>query len=64
MSKTKTLKRRLYIYVDGTGDESCFIATDDPSEHTGIIGVYELVETLEVRQTTEFRREKTKAWFK
>ena len=60
-----SLPNVLYIYEDGDKDERYFVATRDASEKDeGLIGIYDLREILHVRHPTEFRRPKTKTWFR
>lgn len=63
--KDKHLKDTIYVYVDGDVGEEFLVATDNPSDLSeGTLGVYKLVEKLNVRTVTEFRRPNTKKWFR
>lgn len=59
------LPKIVYIYEDAANDGSKFlVASQMPDEQNeGIVGVYELRETLHVRHQPQFRRPKTKTWF-
>ena len=59
------LPKIAYLYVDGDNDAQYLVAStnvDDKDE--GVVGVYELRETLNVRHVAELRRPGTKKWFK
>ena len=55
----------IYIYEDGEGDDKYLVATTEASDKVeGVVGVYDFRETLHVRHVAEFRRSKTKQWFR
>ena len=58
------LPKIVYIYEELDRDSKYLVASIDPSEQQeGIVGVYELRETLQVRHKVQFCRPKTKTWF-
>ena len=61
-----SLPNILYVYEDtNTNGETYLVATTDPGEQTeGLIGVYALREKLHVRHQLQFRRPRTKQWFR
>ena len=60
-----SLPKFVYIYEDGDKDERYLVASTNPGDQDeGLIGVYDLRETLHVRHPLEFRRPGTKQWFK
>jgi hypothetical protein len=60
------LSKVIYVYEDKDNDGSTYLvaslAPGDQDE--GLVGVYDLRETLFVRHPLEFRRPGTKQWFK
>ena len=58
------LPKLLYVYEETNHGDSYFVASTDSHEQTeGLVGIYDLRETLHVRHKPQFRRPKTKAWF-
>ena len=61
-----SLPRVLYIFEDKDRDGTTYlVASRKPGDQDeGLVGVYDLRETLHVRHPLEFRRLGTKQWFK
>ena len=61
-----SLPRVVYIYEDKDTDDTCYLVASRQSGELdkGLIGVYDLRETLHVRHPLEYRRHGTKQWFK
>lgn len=59
------LPRVIYVsFGKELGGEKYLIASTQPDDlDEGIIGVYELYESLHMRHKTQFRRPKSKQWF-
>jgi hypothetical protein len=64
-SQTMSLPKLLYVFEEKeTNGAPYFVASTDSHEQTeGLVGVYDLRETLQVRHKPQFRRPKTKQWF-
>ena len=61
-----SLPRVVYVYRDqDTNGSSYLVASTSPDDQDeGVVGVYDLRETLHVRHRAEFKRHRTKTWFK
>ena len=60
-----SLPKFIYVYEekDTTGETYLIASTDSHEQMEGLIGIYDLRETLHVRHKPQFRRPKTKNWF-
>ena len=60
-----SLPKVVYVFEqsDNDGEKYLVASTDTHEQNEGIIGVYDLRETLHVRHKPQFRRQKTKSWF-
>lgn len=60
------LPKMIYVFEDKNRDGSTYlVASKEPGDQDeGLVGVYDLRETLHVRHPLEFRRPGTKQWFK
>ena len=57
------LPKFVYIYEEQSGDDKDLVASTQPDELSeGLIGVYDLRETLHVRSQTQFRKPRSKEW--
>jgi len=58
------LPKIIYVYEDSDDGEKFLVASKDSHEQTeGIVGVYVLRESLQIRHKPQFRRPNTKTWF-
>lgn len=59
------LPKTVYVYeeTENSGEKYLLASKEPDDQNTGIVGVYDLRETLFVRHKAQFRRPKTKAWF-
>lgn len=59
------LPKLLYVFEEKeTNGEKYFVASTDSHEQMdGLVGIYDLRETLHVRHKKQFRRPKSKQWF-
>ena len=60
-----SLPKVIYVYEDQERNGVKFLvaSTDAKEQDNGIVGVYDLRETLHIRHQAQFRRSKTKTWF-
>lgn len=60
------LPKVIYVYEEKSMDGSMYFVADKTPDglDEGLIGVYDLRETLHVSHPLEFRRPGTKGWFK
>ena len=58
------LPKFVYVYEENNDDGTKFLViTSDSGEHEGLVGIYDLRESLYVRYKTQFRRSKSRKWF-
>ena len=62
----KALPKIVYVYREEDRDGSDYLvaSTSSDDQTHGLVGVYDLRETLSVRHVAEYRRPKSRRWFR